>query len=110
MTPTQEANVEWYRSLPKLPITLREFNRLPEYSASNPTGVIIGKAWRRHNGVHDHGFRNRGGIPFWVIVRYEFDPADEKMALIVTYRPLIKVKAQGIFITLRNWREHYAHD
>jgi hypothetical protein len=91
MSRVQQKNVEWYRSLPPLHIALRDLERLPEYSATNPTGVTIGKTWRRHNGAFDHEFKRAGGIPFWTIVRYEEDPDDPKMALIVTYRPVVKI-------------------
>lgn len=31
----------------------REFDSLAEYSATFPTGVYVGKMWKRHDGVHD---------------------------------------------------------
>ena len=110
MSREQQENVAWYRSLPRMHISEQKMRSLPEYSATNPTGVTIGKTWRRHNGLFDSRFRANGGIPFWVIVRYEEDPDDPKMALIVTYRPVIRVRAESYFITLGSWRRNYADD
>lgn len=34
--------------LETLKLTQREFDQLPEYSASLPTGTTVGKRWKRH--------------------------------------------------------------
>lgn len=54
---------------PVVPILLKEFYELPEYSASLPTGVTVGKRWRRWSGSQwflgeyfDIGEPNRVGI------------------------------------------------
>lgn len=44
------------------------FNKLREYSGSNPTGVYEGKMWKRHDGGFDWNFRARGGKPTWLLV------------------------------------------
>lgn len=31
-------------------MSMATFNRLAEYSASNPSGVYVGKMWKRHDG------------------------------------------------------------
>lgn len=91
----QERNVAWYRSLPSMRVTLRELEALPEYSASNPTGAIEGKRWRRHNGAHDFTFRKAGGVPFWVICQYEIrSDTPPNHVTTVTYRPVVTVKAR----------------
>ena len=56
-------------------ITREAFRRLPEYSASLPTGTTPGKMWRRHDGAHDPVFIARGGAPKWQIGQY--DPDDD---------------------------------
>lgn len=102
-------SLAYWRALPPMPITMADAMKLPEYSATNPTGVTVGKTWRRHNGAWDEAFVQRGGIPRWVIVRYEdapngrrrvHDPTgkqqwvweDCEMCKIVTYRPVVRVK------------------
>jgi hypothetical protein len=113
-----EAALRWWRRLPPMLITLVEMKRLPEYSASIPTGVVVGKRWRRHNGAHDVSFLEAGGIARWVICQYEEAPDDFRnvlnpdgtpgpvggrwagyirkrvqMCKTVTYRPVIRVAA-----------------
>jgi hypothetical protein len=51
-------------------MTLETFERLPEYSASRPSGVYEGKMWRRHNGAFDREFLARGGKPEWLLCWY----------------------------------------
>jgi hypothetical protein len=95
-----ERALEYWRSLPPLLITMREALKLPEYSASNPTGVRPGKRWRRENGAFDHAFKREGGKPRWVICAYEDAPPERdsrtgkmvEMCAIVTYRPVIRMK------------------
>lgn len=114
----------YWRSLPPLHITMQEAMKLSEYSATNPTGVTIGKRWRRHNGLHDPSFRRLGGKPRWMICEYQdappgpvraSDPEGKKawvwktvkMCKIVTYRPVIRVKAKSYRIIGRS-AEAYA--
>jgi hypothetical protein len=46
------------------------FDRLPEYSATRPTGVYPGKMWKRHDGAFDHKFLREGGKPVWLLCWY----------------------------------------
>jgi hypothetical protein len=46
------------------------FDRLPEYSATRPTGVYPGKMWKRHDGAFDHRFLEEGGTPVWLLCWY----------------------------------------
>jgi hypothetical protein len=105
----EAAALLWWRQLPPMQVTLQELKKLPEYSTTNPTGVIPGKRWRRHNGAFDSGFKAAGGIPRWVICRYEEAPDESRnvlspdgegyvkkriqMCKIVSYRPAIRVAA-----------------
>lgn len=77
--------IEWIDELPTERIKARVFFALPEYSATIPTGVTIGKRWRCLVGAHDPYFR---GKPRWVI--REFVAVENpKMAGIAQYRPII---------------------
>jgi len=46
------------------------FERLSEYSATNPTGAYEGKMWRRHDGAFDQRFLAAGGKPVWMLCWY----------------------------------------
>jgi hypothetical protein len=120
MSRVEQRNIEWYRSLPVMRFAnVGYIEKLYEYSASSPTGVTIGKMWRRHNGVFDQEFIRAGGIPKWVICRYEEAPPEVErargdckvppddqpypapdghhwveMARTVTYRPIVCVKME----------------
>jgi hypothetical protein len=91
-TTVDEAALLYWRKLPPFRIHMRDALKLPEYSATNPTGVYPGKRWRRHNGVHDMRFIANGGIPRWVICTYEEIPGDDKMVKNGYYRAVITVK------------------
>lgn len=86
-----EARAFWL-SLPPLQITYAKAMALPDYSASYPTGVTIGKTWRREDGGFDHAFKAAGGRPRWRIMRYEEVDGDAKVAAITSYRAHIRVK------------------
>ena len=85
---------------PRMPITYQAMLALPEYSCTVPTGVKIGKMWRRYDGSFDRRFIERGGVPIWLIGVYEDAPAKYdpwkkqmvEMAQTVFYRPVIRVK------------------
>lgn len=87
-------------NLPRLPITFQAMEELPEYSCTVPTGVAVGKMWRRLDGSFDQDFLSAGGNPIWLIGRYEEAPAqfDQRknkmveMCKTVFYRPIIRVK------------------
>jgi hypothetical protein len=83
--------LKWIDKLPTLRLTAREFMELYEYSATNPTGVTIGKRWRCLVGSHDIDWCRRGGKPRWVIREY-VAVADPKMAGIKNYRPIVIVR------------------
>jgi hypothetical protein len=51
-------------------MTRETFQKLAEYSASNPTGAYEGKMWRRHDGLFDERFKVRGGVPEWLLCWY----------------------------------------
>ena len=92
MRTVDEDSREFWRGLPPMQITYAEAKALPEYSASNPTGVQPGKRWRRHNGVHDTHFKKQGGIPRWIIRTYEEVTGNDKIVANNWYRPVIRVK------------------
>lgn len=92
MTMSDTKALEFWRELPPLHITYAKAVALPDYSASYPTGVTIGKTWRREDGGFDHAFKAAGGVPRWRIMRYEEVDGDEKMAKIASYRAHIRVK------------------
>lgn len=81
-------------SLPDRLVTLQELERLPEYSASYPTGTTPGKLWRCELGGFDSTFMRYGGKPRWIIRQYDPDcPDDAKRINILQFRPVIRAKA-----------------
>ena len=52
-------------------LTKAEFDALPEYSATLPTGTTPGKRWKRHDGLFDPTCTD----PKWMIG--EYDPIDD---------------------------------
>ena len=58
-----------------LHLTREEFDALPEYSATLPTGTTPGKRWKRHDGAFDREFIAGGRKPKWMIG--EYDPHDD---------------------------------
>lgn len=71
-----------------------DFEDLPEYNATFPTGTTPGKKWRRLDGSHDSAFILRGGKPRWMIG--EYDPLDDgkgKKIKVNWYKPIIRVRA-----------------
>lgn len=108
MSTVDDKALAYWRSLPPLRITFHEAEELYEYSATNPTGVVVGKRWRRYNGSFDEKFIRAGGKPRWVICQYEEAPSEQLMRYAaktnsrtlqwvklckITYRPVIRVKA-----------------
>lgn len=88
--------VRWPYTLPTISMTVREFEALPEYSSTLPTGTTPGKRWRREDGVYDRAFIARGGKPVWVVGEYDPNcPADAKTIKVSWYRPFFRVKAEG---------------
>jgi hypothetical protein len=79
--------------LPEMRLSAAEFNQLPDYSASLPTGAYPGKTWRRLDGAFDQAFKARGGKPRWLIGRYDEIPGDASKVAIKWFRPIIAVPA-----------------
>jgi hypothetical protein len=78
-------------TLPKLHLTVAEFEALPEYSATFPTGQTPGKRWRRLDGAFDPTCLK----PRWMIG--EYDPnydGKAKTIRINWYAPVIRVPAK----------------
>lgn len=70
--------------MPVICMLQHEFDALPEYSATFPTGQTIGKMWRRHDGAHDRRCKN----PQWFVLQY-VDHPDPKLVGIKWYRPIL---------------------
>lgn len=51
-------------------MTKPAFEKLAEYSATYPSGVYIGKMWKRNDGLFDQNYRERGGKPEWMLCWY----------------------------------------
>lgn len=85
---------------PRLYLTPQQFEELPEYSCTMPTGTTPGKRWRRRDGAHDIAFIRRGGKPKWFVLEYSltgFDgikAADNKI-FILWYKPVIRIPNPG---------------
>jgi hypothetical protein len=79
-------------ALPVMRMFPEEFKKLPDYSASMPTGTTPGKLWRRLDGSFDREFIAAGGQPRWIIGQYDpFCPDDAKTIKTFWYRPVIKL-------------------
>jgi hypothetical protein len=86
--------------LPVLPLTDREMDALPEYSASIPTGKTLGKRWRR-------GVRQAAAAsPRWVVGEYAaLSPEDQVRwpdeIAILWYLPVVDGAAPGVWADRR---------
>lgn len=70
----------------KIVLTKKEFDQLPEYSCSLPTGTTIGKKWKRNDlafvsSAHDP--RTGNSIQKWYLMEYVEHP-DPKLVGINT--------------------------
>lgn len=84
-------HAEW----PVLRLTYQQFMKLPEYSATNPTGTTIGKRWRRLDGCYDKNFQRAGGKPRWIVCEYaECSPPEKHRVVITRYRLILICKGQ----------------
>lgn len=80
------------KNFPRIRITWQAFQKLFDYSATYPTGVIPGKQWRRLDGVFDprshlpkhHPERV---IPRWYILEYV--ATDDTHCEVKWYKPII---------------------
>ncbi len=80
-----------------LHLSRAEFDALPEYSCSLPTGTTPGKRWRRHDGAHDREFIAGGGKPVWWVGEYDpFDDGKGPTIKINWYLPVIVVPGSGM--------------
>lgn len=82
--------VSW-KPQPTLQLTQREFDDLPEYSCTFPTGQTIGKRWKR-----DRNFGNRSKTvgPVWDVAEY-VEHEDPKLVGIRWYEPEI-LQTKGV--------------
>lgn len=91
---------------PRLRLTPREFAKLPEYSATYPTGTTPGKMWKRLDGSFDRAFIHAGGKPYWMVMQYDpAAPSDAAIAAmeargerpppiaILRFKPIIVLRA-----------------
>ena len=69
-------------------LTRREFDELPEYSASVPTGTTIGKRWKRRVGPHE-------GPPTWQMGEYQEDSDPDKVRIAWSTIVLAPLAGQG---------------
>lgn len=69
------------------------FERLPEYSATVPTGVYEGKMWRRHDGLYANIERRQRNLPDgpqeWLLCWY--GPSDQPDHCSINYRKILLV-------------------
>lgn len=77
--------VAWVATLPAEPVSRRALDDLPEYSLSDPTGVVPGKVWKRNTGMTDP--------PTWVICEYVQVPGAPDRCKIEQRRPVVKEAA-----------------
>lgn len=75
-------------NLPTIQITKAEFDALPEYSATFPTGTTPGKRWKRHDGAFDPTCEK----PIWLIGEYDpNDTGEGETIQIYWYIPILKL-------------------
>lgn len=65
---------------------LKTFKDIPNYSGTTPTGVYVGKTWRRHDGVYDH--RMNAPKPQWLLCWYDEHPSGDLDVCTIIYRPI----------------------
>lgn len=84
-----------HAQLPVMHIEPRALKELPEYSTTTPTGVVIGKRWKRNAMV---GVQMRFGrtVPLWEVCEYMQDPRDEGYALVVAHRPVAPTRVEHL--------------
>lgn len=67
-------------------VTQRDFARLDDYSASIPTGVCVGKVWKRGGPIVEDG--QKVGER-WVLGQFEEDPTEPDKYCLTTWRELL---------------------
>lgn len=82
-------------TLSKTYVTREEFDALPEYSCTVPTGTAIGKKWKRHTPYRrpDSCIRPTHNCGHWFMGEYVRDPDPEMVGihwtmLIITGEPV----------------------
>jgi hypothetical protein len=60
----------WVDKLPVERMSQKAFDSLRDYSCSNPTGVVIGKVWRRNLTAYNAYKRLPPMEPLWIICEY----------------------------------------
>lgn len=75
---------EWTKNLVVEKMSRKAFDSLGEYSCSQPTGVFVGKVWKRDL------FFGTGHEPFWVICEYVAHPTKPDMCRTDVRLPDIK--------------------
>jgi len=87
--------IDSIKNWPAMKLTAAEFNALPEYSATEPTGVVEGKLWRRLDGLHDD--RCPKHMRVWMICKYQnLRPGKQAGTTdyeVARFRPVIVVRA-----------------
>ena len=87
--------------LPVISLTADEMQRLPEYSATIPTGKTIGKRWRRRMTERSAWDRNGcGKTLWWVVCEYAHLSAEDQLKwpgdiAILYYLPSVDGSAPG---------------
>lgn len=81
-------------ALPRLRISRRQFDALPEYSHSFPTGVYFGKLWTAQL-ASGH----------WIVRGYVEHPTDPGMAVTLVWKPFFTaLDSPGVAESLRRYR------
>lgn len=70
-------------------LTQKQFDQLADYSASLPSGVYDGKAWKRLDGSFDYEFLQSGGKPQWLLGWY--GPSDAPSKCSINFRTILIV-------------------
>lgn len=83
----QMRTVAFIAKLPELPITEKQLHDLPEYSSSVPTGITIGKRWKRNPWYFDKASSDLRPEQ-WVVCEY-VPHEDPGLVGFAYYRPRI---------------------
>ncbi|NIE80031.1 hypothetical protein [Asaia sp. As-1742] len=95
----REAQVR-HRARPRLLVTLKYLENLPEYSCSLPTGTTPGKRWKGEVHFQPYGKRSLPRIGWMISEYYEGPELPPNRIGIHWYRPVIRVKAETERATL----------
>ena len=84
-----KTQADFYETLPPLHLTRAEFDAMDEYSATLPTGVKVGKRWRRHDGAYDPSCEK----PVWVVGEYCALFGRDDCVVVKWHIPIIRLDA-----------------